>query len=141
VYSISAEHLSLRDTGIFTVQAATSHGKARRTIRETLAVLRQLAQEGPSQEDLQIAKDNLLGGVILSLESPSARMGRLARNELYFGGQRPVRETVRGVERVTAAAVHEIARSTFRADNALLCVLGRETAFREGDLGLLERGA
>ena len=141
VYSISAEHLSLKDGGLFTVQAATSHGKARKTIRESLGVLRELALNGPTAEDLQIAKDNLLGGIILSLESPSARMGRLARNELYFGVQRPVMEMVRGVKGVNAVAIHQMARATFTAGNALLCVLGRDSAVQERDLELLEKPA
>jgi predicted Zn-dependent peptidase len=138
VYSISAEHMSMKDTGILTIQAATSHSKARRTISETLKVLRDLALKGPTPEDLQIAKDNLLGGMILSLESPSARMGRLARNELYFGHQRPVDEMIRGIEKVNAKAIHAKARDVFRLPNALVTVLGHESALAENALEILE---
>jgi len=141
VYSISAEHMSMKDTGLFTIQAATSHSKARKTVSETLKVLRDIAREGPTAEDLQIAKDNLLGGTILSLESPSARMGRLARNELYFGCQRPVSEMIRGIEKVNAKAVHAKAREVFRPPNALVTVLGHESALAENALEILEAEA
>jgi predicted Zn-dependent peptidase len=138
VYSVSAEHMSMTDIGLFTVQAATSHAKASRTIRETFKVLRDLAKSGPTEEDLLIAKDNLLGGIILSLESPSARMGRLARNELYFGRQKPVQEMIDGITKVTAKDLHARAREVFRADSVLLGVLGRESALKGEPLGLLE---
>lgn len=140
VYSVSAEHLSMTDAGLFTIQAATSHAKAGRTIRETFKVLGDLGKNGPTQEDLTIAKDNLLGGIILSLESPSSRMGRLARNELYFGRQKPVQEMIEGIKKVTARDIHARAREVFRAEGALLGVLGRESALKGDPLSILEGG-
>jgi predicted Zn-dependent peptidase len=138
VYSISAEHAGYSDGGLFGVQAATSHASAAKTIRETLKVLGDVAT-GVTDEELEIAKDNLLGGIILAMESPSSRMGRLARNELFFGRQRPVTEAVRGIERVTRHAVVSQARALFHRDNALVGVMGRESALKGLDLSLLER--
>ncbi len=138
VYSISAEHMSFMDAGIFVVQAATSHDKAARTLRETLTVLADLAKDGVGEEELTVAKENLLGGLILSLESPSSRMGRLARNELYFSRQRPVTEMIRGVERTDERILHKLARRIFRPERALIGVLGRESAVKGAPLSILD---
>jgi predicted Zn-dependent peptidase len=133
VYSISAEHLGFTDTGLLSIQAATSHSKAEATVRETIDVLKDVIENGLSEEEIEIAKDNLIGGMILSLESPAARMGRLARNELYFGEQRSAKEMIDGIGRVTAKRAAREARRLFTADNALVCVMGRSSTLK-GDV-------
>ncbi len=141
VYSIAAEHAGYTDGGLFGVQAAASHGNAHRTVQETLKVLGDVAKEGVTAEELEIAKDNLLGGIILSLESPSSRMGRLARNELFFGRQRPVEESLSGIRKVTPRAISAHARGLFREENALVAVMGRAAALKNLDMGVLEARA
>ena len=140
VYSISAEHAGYTDGGLFGVQAATSHGNAARTIRETLKVLADVAHGGVTEEEVEVARENLLGGLILSLESPSSRMGRLARNELFFGQQRPVEEGVRGIRRVTSRMLVSESRALFRPENTLVGVLGRKDALHGLDLSILKGG-
>lgn len=140
VYSISAEHAGYKDAGIFGVQAAASHATAARTLKETLKVLADVAHHGVTAEEMEIAKDNLLGGVILSMESASSRMGRLARNELFFGEQRSVKESVDGIKKVTAKAMVAQARELFRSENALVTIMGRESALKNLDLSVLDGG-
>jgi len=140
VYSISAEHMLYTDTGLFGIQAASSHEKARQTVVETLKVLRDVAREGLSEEEVALARENLVGGLILSLESPSSRMGRLARNELYFGRQHPVEESIRGIGRVSRAEATRVARRLFRPENLLVFVLGRKSALPARPEDLLDGG-
>ena len=139
VYSIAAEHAGFMDTGMFGVTAATGHGQAARTLRETLRVLGDVASSGPGAEELDVAKENLLGGMILSMESPSARMGRLARNELYLGRQLPVDHVLKGVAKVTSKDVTAMARRLFKPEKALVAVLGKSAATKGLDLSLLAR--
>ena len=73
--------------------------------------------------------------------SPSSRMGRLARNELYFGRQRPVEESIDGIRRVTAKALREASRDLFRPENLLVGVLGQKSALKGLDLSPLEASA
>jgi predicted Zn-dependent peptidase len=141
VYSISAEHAGYQDAGLFGIQAATSHTNAARTLKETFTVLSDLCRDGLCDDELEVARENLLGGTILSLESPSSRMGRLARNELYFGRQRPVRESIEGIKRVTAKDLAAASRSLFRKENLLVAVMGRSSALKGLDLSSLWGGA
>ena len=138
VYSISAEPIGSQDTGIFGIQAASGHKQAGRTINETIKVLYDFCKTGPSEEELEIAKENLTGGFILSLESASARMGRLARNELYFESQPSVESAIKGIEKVTSKNVVKMARKTFTADKLLLVVLGKKSAIKDLNLKPLE---
>lgn len=138
VYSISAEHIGSLDTGIFGIQAASSHKQAGRTIKETIRVLHDFCEKGPSEEELEIARENLVGGFILSLESASARMGRLARNELYLGKQLDVEEAIREIEKVSLDNVLKAARRTFDANKLMLTVLGQKSAIKDLDPKPLE---
>jgi predicted Zn-dependent peptidase len=64
-------------------------------------------------------------------------MGRLARNELYYAEQRPAREMIDGIGRVTAKRAANQARKLFRADNALVCVMGRSSTLKRDVLSPL----
>lgn len=137
VYSISAEHAGFKDAGVFVAAAATGHGQAAKTLRETLKVLGDVAASGPAGDELEVAKENLLGGMILSMESSSSRMGRLARNEIYFGRQSSIRDALDGVAKVTARDVTAMARRLFKPEAALVGVLGKPSATRGLDLSVL----
>ncbi|MCI4397472.1 MAG: insulinase family protein [Acidobacteria bacterium] len=137
VYSISAEHSGFSDAGLFGIQAATGHKQAQQTVNEIIKVLGDFTREGAAAEELEVARENLLGGTILSLESPSSRMGRLARNELFYGRQRPVKESLESLKKVTAKEIVRVARDLFREDNLLVAVMGKPSALENLDLGPL----
>ncbi len=139
VYSISAEPIGHMDSGFFGIQAASGHTQATRTLNETVKVLHDFCEKGPSKEELDIARENLAGGFILSLESASTRMGRLARNELYFGYQTKIEDAVKGIESVKAKDVLRVARETFSADRMLMTVLGKRSALKGVNVKLLDK--
>ena len=60
----------------------------------------------------------------MNLESTSSRMSRLAKDELYFGRQLPVRELISGIEKVKAHQVKRLAQELFDERNLSLTVLG-----------------
>jgi predicted Zn-dependent peptidase len=139
VYSISSEFIGQYDGGIFAIQAASSHDAAPKTVQETIKVLHDFCQSGPSKEEIEIAKENLIGGLILSLESTSSRMGRIARNELYFGRQFDVKEAISGVEKVSSSKIIDLARKTFNPKRMNVVILGRKNALKGVDFSILER--
>lgn len=138
VYSISAEHIGQYDTGIFAIQAASSHQATPQTVKEIIKVLHNFCKNEPSKEEMEIAKENLIGGLILSLESTSARMGRIARNELYFAKQFDVKEAISEIERISLSKITELARKTFLLNKMNLVILGRKNALKKADFSLLE---
>jgi predicted Zn-dependent peptidase len=85
VYSIHSGAQAFRDTGMVYVYAATDAPNFSKVLKSTLKELRDLKKHGVSAEDLGRAKDHLKGSLMLSLESTSSRMNRLAKHELHFG--------------------------------------------------------
>jgi len=79
----------------------------------------------PSEEELRVAKENLKGSLMLALESTSSRMSNLARQEIYFGRQVTLAETLRGVNRVGVRQVHQMAADLLRNRSLSLALVGK----------------
>ena len=78
-----------------------------------------LKSELVSEEELRRAKDHLKGSLMLSLESTSARMSNLARQEMYFGRFFSMDEILASIETVTRESMLEVAKR--------MCSTGRPT--------------
>jgi len=123
-YSIYSELASFRDTGSLCIYAGTSKDKTEKLIRLTLDELRRLKEVTITAEELQRAKDQMKGNMVLGLESSSSRMANLARQQMYFQRFFSVDEVVAGVEAVTAEGVQSMARELFQPQALALTLLG-----------------
>lgn len=84
-YSIHSGVQAFRDTGSLYVYAATDPPNFSKVLKSTLKELRELKKHGISVDELARAKNHLKGSLMLSLESTSSRMNRLAKHEMHFG--------------------------------------------------------
>src|SRR5450755_1379532 len=83
-YSIYSDLNPYRDTGSMCVYAGTSVESAGKVVESITNEFRQLKEELVGDEELRRAKDHLKGSLMLSLESSTARMSNLARQEMYY---------------------------------------------------------
>ena len=123
-YSIYSELSPFRDTGSLTVYAGTSVEKTPEMLRLLLQELKLLKDEPVTDEELNRAKDQSRGNIVLGLESSSARMSNLARQQMYYGRFTTTDEIVEAVDRVTAADVQRVARDLFQSELLSLTLLG-----------------
>jgi predicted Zn-dependent peptidase len=106
------------------IYAGTSVESVRKVVDHILAEFSEL-KSGPIPEDeLRRAKDQLKGGLMLSLESSTSRMSNLARQEMYFQRFFTMDETIAQIESVTAEEVCEMAGALFHPDKVAVTVLG-----------------
>jgi len=84
VYAIYSDLNPYRDTGCLSIYAGTSRESAPKVVGSIVAELRRLKNEPVPDDELRRAKDQLKGSLMLSLESSTARMSNLARQEMYF---------------------------------------------------------
>ena len=89
VYSVHSGTQPYRDTGLLYVYAGTEPGNFSKVLRALMKEVRALKKDGVSAEELRRAKDHLKGNLMLSLESTSSRMNRLAKQEMRFGSFSP----------------------------------------------------
>ena len=76
------------------------------------------------EEELRRSKDQLKGSLMLSLESSSARMSNLARQEMYFDHFNTLDELIERIERVTVEQLTELANEFFQPESIAVTVLG-----------------
>jgi predicted Zn-dependent peptidase len=124
-YSVFSELNLYRDSGCLAVYAGTSQETLKKVILMVIDEFRQLCNDTVPAEELRRAKDHLKGSLALSLESTSARMSNLARQELFFGRFQTVDEMMEGIERVNANEVQTIAQDFFSGQQVGVAGLGR----------------
>ncbi|MFQ5876553.1 MAG: M16 family metallopeptidase [Acidobacteriota bacterium] len=135
-YSVFSTVNSFLDTGNLMVSAATSPESGREVIDLILRDLRRLKDEPVSDRELQLARDQLKGSLMLSLESSTSRMSNLARQEVYFGHQFNLNDILEGIDRVTQEDVLGLAQDLFDPRACTLAVLGKTAGLRIDSIDL-----
>ena len=123
-YAVSSGLLSYNDGGAFTIYAGCDAGAVVEVVDLILAELQALRDAPVEAAELARAKDHLKGSLVLNLESTSSRMSHLARQEMYFGRQFTLDDTLRGVEGVTLDDILRVARDLFSPEGVAATVLG-----------------
>jgi predicted Zn-dependent peptidase len=129
VYSISSGVTAYSDAGSLTVYAGAGLDTVDEVVRLTVEELRRLREEPLPDVELRRAKDHLKGSLMLSLENTGSRMSHLARQEIYFGRQFDLDETIAGIEAVAAGDVRRISRELFEGE-LTMSVLGNLEGYR-----------
>jgi predicted Zn-dependent peptidase len=122
-YSIYAFHWAFADTGIFGVHAATGPDD----VGDLMPVLVDelwRAAEDISDKELKRARAQLRAGLLMTLESPAARAGQIARQMLLFGRPIPVDELVAKIEAISLADVRSLAQRIFTGSAPTLSTVG-----------------
>lgn len=123
-YSIFSELSSFRDTGSLCVYAGTSSQNAEQVVRLTVEEFRRLKEHPVPEEELERAKDQLKGNILLSLESSGALMSNLARQEMYFQRFYGVPEILEQVASVTSEDLMRMAQRLFVPESVAVALLG-----------------
>ncbi len=126
VYNIYSYVNCYHDTGTFGISTSTSH----ESLREVLVLVKEeigrIRNQGITENELAFSKEHIKGNLFISLESSEARMGRLAKNELYFGKYIPLKETIREIDSIKKAEVDEIGYEIFEnPEDIPLTILGK----------------
>jgi len=124
VYSIYSFQNSFLDSGLFSFYAATSPERVDTVKNIIVEEIEGLCNFGVTSEDVQLARDYIKGGTILSLESTSNRMFRLASSELVYNRPVPIEEVIDKINAVTCDDVMELAKGIFLENDFAVCMLG-----------------
>ena len=123
-YTVYSSQHSFADTGTTSVYAACQPSAGARVVKLIERELRALARVGVGRRELNQAKEQLRGTVLLGLEHPHARMSRLARDLFYLGRVTPIEEGLRTVEAVTPSQLRRLAAALFVPSAYSLTLLG-----------------
>jgi predicted Zn-dependent peptidase len=123
-YSVHSGMQSYRDTGLFYVYAGTDAANFNKVLKALIKELRALKKDGISAEELRRAKDHMKGNLILSLESTSSRMNRLAKQELRFGAFHSMDDMLAAIDAVRPDEVEALIHRVLDEDQLSLLTLG-----------------
>jgi predicted Zn-dependent peptidase len=130
VYSIYSDLNPYRDTGCLAVYAGTSRESASKVVHSVVSEFHKLKAEPVPAEELRRSKDQLKGSLMLSLESSSARMSNLARQEMYFDRFYDLDELIEKIEAVTVEDLTSLANEFFNTESVAVTILGNLTGLK-----------
>lgn len=120
IYSFTAAYL---DTGVWAVYAGVSRKKVREVAEVIVDEVLGL-RDSLTEPELERAKKQLKGNLILGLESTSNRMNNIARQEIYFGRYFSPEEIMQSVDSTSLIMVRDLADRLIRKDLFSAAVLG-----------------
>jgi predicted Zn-dependent peptidase len=123
-YSIYSYVTAYRDTGLLTVYAGADPSNALEVVRLVIKEFKKIKDEGITPAEETRVRNQIKGSLVLSLESSTSHMSRLARQEIYFGKYLSMDDIIKGVEKVTAEQVQQLAGRLFARENISLTILG-----------------
>jgi len=121
IYSFTSFYRGVGMTGVY---VGTQPARAEKAVEAIRGEFARMAQDGLRGEALADAKQQTLGQLMLSLESPTARMYRLASTAVYSEPYRSLDDVLRTVEALTADEVSAVAREFFDPDRQTVVSLG-----------------
>jgi len=121
IYSFTSFYRAVGMNGVY---VGTQPARAEKAVEAIRSEFARMAREGLRNEALDEAKQQTLGQLMLSLESPTSRMYRLASTAVYGEAYRSLDEVLRTVEALTADEVSTLAGEFFAPDRQTVVSLG-----------------
>lgn len=126
-YSIFTFNSFYRSTGMMGIYAAVAPEQLGKTLDLTFEELRRLRDGGLSEDELDLNREQIKGGMLMAMESTSTRMARMAKCIMYHGKMIPIAEIIEKVDAVTREDIQGCAQELFAPNQCALVVLGPES--------------
>jgi len=126
VYSYIASHA---DCGALVVFAGTELAHSMEVFDISMSELRKLKHDPVSPYELDSAKEQLKGKILMSLESSESMMIRLAKNAIYLGHQQTIEDILAGFDAVTVDDVLRLGGCFFDNSCMHLEIMGKTSGF------------
>lgn len=120
IYSFIAPYI---DTGVWAVYAGTAKKRAAEVIELIVKEVKEI-RDTVTPNELQRAKNQLKGNLMLGLESTNNRMQNIARQEIYYGRYFSPEEITKEIDAVTMGQIRELSEVLFKGNAIALTALG-----------------
>jgi len=124
-YSVYSYVISHADTGALVVYAGTEQAHCREVVDIAQAEIGRLKHDYVQQDELDSAREQLKGKILMSLESSDNLMTRLAKNEIYLRRNQPLEEILAAFDAVSVEDVQRLSNELFDGTCLNLEVMGR----------------
>jgi predicted Zn-dependent peptidase len=121
VYTFQSFHSHSGAHGVYVGTAPERRAAALAAVQDEL---RRVAERGIPESELAQGRQQLKGQITLALESPAARMYRLASVELYHEPFRPLDEVLKSIDGIDGDAAQAVCAEYFHPDRQTVVSLG-----------------
>lgn len=122
-YQINSFLNSYNDTSAFGIYFSTNLNQYARVIEIIFKEFKRLKEVPVSEKELKKVKEYLKGGMLLSLESTTNRMMRIANSILYYGRVIPVEEYLSKIDRITGEEIQKTANELLNESKLIKVIL------------------
>lgn len=123
-YSIGSYSASYQEAGLFAIYGGTSVDSVRTVIELTHKECQSIGRDSVTDAELERAKNQIRGALVLGQESMSNRMSRLAKSELYFGRIIRMEEIISAILTVSKDDVAGVASRLFKDAKYAVAAIG-----------------
>ncbi len=123
-YSVGAAVALHRDCGMFSVFAGTSPEQVGEVVDLAIAEIRDIVKNGVTGDELELSKQQTAAAILLGLEDSAGRAATLAQQEMVFGRQISVDESLAKFAAVTLDDIQTLAADHFHTDTMAFAALG-----------------
>lgn len=123
-YSVGSYSREHHDTGKWVVYGSVEPDKLHECVATVMAELRAALSAGITEDELRRIKEQVKGGILLSLEDTWSVASRNGSHQLRYGRVIPVEQVVAEVEAITRADVQRVAQRVLREQALHLAVIG-----------------
>ncbi len=127
-YQINSFLNSFYDTSAFGVYFSTNEKMIDKAIAIVLKEFKKLRETRISERELNKAKESIKGSMLLSLESTSNRMIRMAQSELYFNRIKTTDEIIKSIDSVTVNDILEAANELLDENSFIKLIIKSKNA-------------
>src|SRR5439155_18112678 len=119
-YSVYSGYHGYVETGFFNVYAGTQPADAATVLQIARDQAADVAGGGAGDEEVERAKGQVKGSLVLSMDDPGGRMTRIGRSEQVHGEILTVDELLARIDAVTTEDVARVAKRVFCGGGSVL---------------------
>ncbi len=124
-YSISANNIQYGDTGLLFMYAACSAKNVDKILMLINKEIEDIRKNGVIGEELERARENIKGSIVLSVEDISSRMFRLGKTLLFDKKVLTINQILKKIDTVTIFDINNIVEKYFYPENLSTVILGK----------------
>ena len=126
-YSVASMNAFASKSGFFNIYAGVAHEKLEETVRAIKDEIGMLCEDGVTDDELAMAKEQMKSSFIFGLENINSRMFNIGKNKLLLDKVYEADEVLQGYDAVTKEDILDAARLIGRAsDYCGAAVTGRK---------------
>lgn len=123
-YSVGSYNLAYSVAGLFTIYGGTSPAYWDQVQELVPAEINKLVNQGLAEGELERVKRQIAGNTTIALEGMNSRMLRMTKNELIYGKEIPITETLAKINAVTETMVRDLASDLLAPEKLSQTVIG-----------------